>query len=154
MMILDYLNSIGAAGWFLIAVIVLAVEMLLTSTYLLWIGLAALVVSLIHLGIELPASIDWPLFAILSVVGAFIGVRFYGPRSRVAVDGDELNQGYGYLVGSNTVLVDAAVNGRGPVELAGTRFVVHLANADAAPPGTRVTVVAVHGTDVMVKVMA
>jgi membrane protein implicated in regulation of membrane protease activity len=132
--------------WLAAGLLLVAAEMLVPGFYLLFFGVAALATGV--LGFLLPLGPLWlfSAFALLSVVAVLVGRRWYSPK-----DGDDatpLNRRGQQLVGRQLTLNEAIVHGRGRINIDDTLWTVR---GEDAPAGARVTVTAIHGTELHVR---
>ena len=117
------------------------------STFLLWPGLAALVVGAITLvlGIDNPI---WPwqaqilLFLILTLVIAYFGKQYVRSHNLDKSEVGDLNDRGSQLVGKTAVLTDAIANGSGRVKIGDTTWRVQ---GDDTKAGSKVRVVSADG---------
>lgn len=136
------MNFFGAqAHWLWIAggILLCAGEMLAPGVFLLFIGLAAIVVGLV-LTIA-PLGFIWSvlLFGVLSGVAVYLGQRFYGSR-QTSSDQPFLNRRADALVGREYPLADAIRGGEGAIRVNDTRWRVR---GPDMPAGTRIRVTGV-----------
>ncbi|MGD8327465.1 MAG: NfeD family protein [Sphingomonadales bacterium] len=130
--------------------LVLAIgEMILPGVFLIWLGSAALVTSLI---VALIPELSWytqlGVFGVLAVVSIFVGRRYY--RGRESEDGGEgLNQRGDRLVGQEFELIEDIRNGVGRVQVGDSPWRVHGPNG--LTQGTTVRVVSVDGSALKVE---
>ena len=149
-MLWHWLQHLGPAEWAIIGMVLVLLELATTTAYLLWVGLAALVLAALLLLAPLPAAAQYLLFAGLSVAITLIGRRYYNPR-QVKSDEPELNQLSQRHVGQRYPLDEDAVAGRGVVKVGDSRWQVTLEGCDSLPKGTLVEVVAQHDTRLLVR---
>ncbi|MGE9551792.1 NfeD family protein [Erwinia amylovora] len=128
--------------WLTIGGVLLAAEMLGTSGYLLWSGVAALLVSLLVWLV--PLSWEWQCisFAVLTVLSAVGWYRWLKGRDTSGPP-SSLNQRGNQMIGRRLTLDDALVDGFGHVRIGDSSWRVQA--AEDFPAGTHVTVVAVEG---------
>ncbi|MEW5291155.1 NfeD family protein [Erwinia papayae] len=128
--------------WLAIGGLLLVAEMLGTSGYLLWSGMAALLVSLLVWLV--PLSWEWQSisFAILTVLSALGWYYWLKSRQRKQPD-SFLNQRGGQLTGRRLTLDQPLVDGFGHVKIGDSSWRVQA--AEDYPAGTQVVVVAVEG---------
>ncbi|MEW5839062.1 MAG: NfeD family protein [Pseudomonadota bacterium] len=134
--------------WLVLGLLLMLVELVLPSTYFLWMGLAALVVGILSWllpGMSFDAQTI--LFAVLSVTSIFLGKRFL-KRHPIETDRPTLNVRGAQSIGRIATLREPIVNGVGRVHLDDTLW--RALGADL-PVGTRVRVVAVEGTSLRVE---
>jgi membrane protein implicated in regulation of membrane protease activity len=141
------LVSLGAWNWLILAVLLLALEIVSPGVHFLWFGLAAAVVGVIALALGI--SWEWQVlaFVLLSVVVLFSVRRFVRPDVALS-DLPDLNVRGQQYVGRAVVVEQAIENGRGKVRVGDTLW---SAEGPDAPAGARVTVTGTRGTVLVVK---
>ena len=147
-------EALGSWIWIVAALLILGVEIMLPSSFLLWPGLAALIVGSITLilGIDNPI---WPwqaqvlIFLVLSPLIAYFGRQYLRSRNLDESEEEGLNERGGQLIGKIAVLSDPIINGTGRVKIGDTTWRV---TGDEADIGTKVRVVAADGATLMVEV--
>jgi membrane protein implicated in regulation of membrane protease activity len=131
--------------WWILAAVLLALEMFAPTTLFLWTGVSAGVI-----GVALLVAPDtaWQVqvlaFAVLSV-GSVVLYRRFVPRKAAA--GPELNERMTRYVGQTYALESAIENGRGRVRVGDTTWIVQ---GPDLPAGARVTVVGTDGASLKV----
>ena len=135
---MNEITSITVWGWFVLAVVLIGLEMLMPGAFMVWLGLAAAATGLVSLF----APMGWPfallLFAVLGVVFAWVGRHV---SARVDAGDREhpfLNRRADALVGQSFTLAEPIVNGEGRIRIGDT--VWHLRGPDR-DAGTRIRVV-------------
>lgn len=117
----QFFPFLGGWTWWIIAGLLLLVELVLPGVFFIWLALAGAIIGVLDIFLDLSWQIEIALFAVLSVV------LVYFVRPRFSLPGGEpnnLNQRmYGY-VGRSYVLDEAIVNGRGKVRIDDTLWVV------------------------------
>lgn len=135
-------------GWLILAVLLIAIEILAPSSFFLWMGIAAAFVGAV---LFLIPSLNWPLqiglFAVLSVIAVFVGRRVFRPQ-RQESDHPTLNQRGAQYIGRHFTLEAPIVNGVGWLRVGDSRW---RALGDDAPAGTVVKVVSVDSTNLVVE---
>lgn len=138
--------------WWVLALILIAGEVLAPGFFLLWIGIAAAVMGLIMLvapglGV-LPQAL---LFIALAFASCM--VWWFWLRLRLARNDDPLSHTLSrrgvQLIGRHLVLVEAIINGRGKAKVGDSQWLVE---GPDLPVGTEVEVTGVDGS--MLKVRA
>lgn len=133
--------ELGPWNWMVLGFVLLALEILVPGVFLLWIGIAAILVGALSLQLWDAAIWTWQLqtvvFLVLSLISAYLGHRINMSR---AGDSDEplLNRRDAQLVGRTATLEEPIREGRGRIRLDDTVWKV--VGPDAAA-GTRVRVV-------------
>ena len=152
---IEFPEVISFWHWLAFGVLVMLVEVLVPGVIFLWLGIAAVVAGLVLAAIP---SMSWEiqvvLFAVLSVVSIFLGRRIVSAR-QAPTDHPTLNQRGRNLLGTHYTLDTATSGGRGRVRIGDTvwRFTVRPAGTELAQ-GTRITVVDVDGTTLVVEATA
>ena len=147
--LIDYLWSLGVWYWFLMAVALLMLEMLLPGVYLLWFGLAAVLVGFLAMVTDMGWQWQVITFGIISML-TVIGVRRYARSDATASDLPDLNERGQQYVGRVVVVDEAITGGRGRVKVGDT---VWAAEGPDLPVGARAKVMAVRGTVLVVEPM-
>jgi membrane protein implicated in regulation of membrane protease activity len=141
----QFLPFLGGWTWWVIAGILLLVELLLPGVFLMWLGLAAAIIGVIDIFADLSWQVEIAAFAVLSV----LLVLFVRPRvASTQREPSNLNQRMYDYVGRSYVLHDAIVNGRGKVRIDDTLWVVTGTDRDK---GEWVKVKGVEGTRLIVE---
>ena len=150
-MLQGLVTGLGLWVWWMLGLLLLAAELVAPGVFLIWIGMAALVIGLLSLIFWEMVFWGWQvqllLFAVLSVSFALAGRRFYSNRSE-ASDEPHLNRRGDSLVGRTATLHEPIAEGRGRIRLDDTWWTVMGPNL---PSGTQVRVVASSGRDLTVE---
>ncbi|MWP48453.1 MULTISPECIES: NfeD family protein [unclassified Gilliamella] len=109
----------SSPNWVFIALggILLIIELLGTGGYGLWSGIAAIIVGLIAWILPLSWPILWILFAILTLVSAYLWWLWLKKHGKDKSSKGEINQPQQDLIGIKTVVTDAIINGSGRVKI-------------------------------------
>ncbi len=117
----QFLPFLGGWTWWVIAGILLLVELMLPGVFFMWLGLSAAIIGVIDLFADFSWQVEIALFAGLSV----LLVLFVRPRVKLTQgEASNLNQRMYDYVGRSYVLHEAIVNGRGKVRIDDTLWVV------------------------------
>ncbi|MFC5435782.1 NfeD family protein [Rhodanobacter umsongensis] len=136
--------------WWILALLLIAGELLLPGYFLLWIGLAAAAMGVVlwvvpALGV-LGQAVLFGLLALAFCVGY---ARWLRPRlERRAPGGERLNRRAEQLIGQRYELIEPIVNGRGKARVGDGQWLV---SGPDLPLGSTVEVVAVEGTTLKVR---
>ncbi len=142
-------NLVNNYGWWLLALLLIAMEMIAPGYFMLWIGIAAGAMGLVTLAApNLSPVVQAVLFAALSIAACLAYWKFIRPFAEQRDDQPLLNRRGQKLVGERFVLIEAIVNGRGKVKVGDGQW---LAEGPDLPVGSEVEVVAVDGTTLRVK---
>ncbi|MBO0663615.1 NfeD family protein [Jiella sp. MQZ9-1] len=108
-------------GWWLTGLMMLMLEVVVPGVYLVFFGIAALIVGT---NAFLLAQTGWfgfgqqvIAFIVLSAVCIYLGRRWYGSNDGIAGDTSPLNRRTSRLIGREARLSDAIVDGRGRIAL-------------------------------------
>ncbi len=136
-------------GWWLLALVLIAAEMIAPGYFLLWIGIAAGVMGLVTLLVpNLPVLAQVVLFGMFAVVACLVYWKFIRPIAEQRDDQPLLNRRGQRMVGRRVIVCEAIVNGRGKVRVGDGEW---LAEGPDAPEGSEVEVVDVAGTTLRVE---
>jgi membrane protein implicated in regulation of membrane protease activity len=142
-----FILSLGAWNWFILAAVLLLLEVLAPGTFMLWLGLSATLVGLISLGVVW--SWEWQLLAF--AVFSFSAIplwRRLGARARGATDQPFLNRRADAFIGRVFTLEKPIVAGCGTVGIGDT--VWRISGPDC-PSGSKVKVAGVDGATLRVE---
>lgn len=137
------LESIVFWHWWVLGAVLITIEMLAPTTFLLWPGIAAGVVGLVVLifpGVGWEVSVF--LFAVLSVGSAVAG-RYYIKKFPAKSTGAPLNRRGAQYIGSQFTLADPIVGGRGKLSIDDTIWTIEGPDLNS---GARVKIVEVDGS--------
>ncbi|WP_425062221.1 NfeD family protein [Pyruvatibacter mobilis] len=145
------IDSIPFWGWFVLAIALIAAEVVLPTTHMLWPAAGAVVtgVLVLVLGDPFPA---WQVaaFAVFTVIAAMIGPR-YLKSTYAASEHPELNKRGARATGQTATVVEAFTGGRGKVRLGDTQWLARTADGSDLAAGARVEVVESRGTELVVR---
>ena len=143
--------ELGPWSWWLLGLVLLAAELVLPGFFLVWIGLAGIIVGAFSLLFWDSAfwvwQVQWLVFAAVAVIVALLGRRYFYNNNQVT-DEPFLNQRGASLVGRTATLGEPISEGRGRIRLDDTYWTV---TGPDLPVGTRVKVVASNGRDLTVE---
>ena len=142
-------NLVDNYGWWLLALVLIAMEMIAPGYFMLWIGIAAGVMGLVTLiAPTLSPIVQAVLFAALSIAACLAYWKFIRPLAEQRNDQPLLNRRGEKMVGERFVLIEPIVNGHGKVKVGDGQW---LAEGPDLPVGSEVEVVAVDGTTLQVR---
>jgi len=140
-MIASLVTELGPWSWWIVGLVFLGLEILVPGVFLLWVGLAAIVVgglSFLFWGID---AWSWQLqlvvFAVLAIASALIGRRVSG--ANMESDQPMLNRRVEGLVGRTATLEEPITDGKGRIRLDDTTWIVQ---GPDMPSGVRVRITA------------
>jgi membrane protein implicated in regulation of membrane protease activity len=137
--------------WWVLALILIAGEVLAPGYFLLWIGIAAAAMGVIVFALPnldvLGQAIVFAVLAFISCIGYWKFVRPRLQRSASA-EGELLNRRGARMIGQHYVLETAIVNGRGKARVGDGQWLVE---GPDLPSGATVEVIGVEGTTLKVR---
>jgi membrane protein implicated in regulation of membrane protease activity len=135
--------------WWVIAVVLVILEMFVSGTFFLWMGVSAAVVGLILL---IAPGMGWEyqvvLFAVFSVVSITLWLMML-KKNPTKSEISNLNRRAAQYVDRIAIVQESIVNGMGTINVDDTIWRVLGPDCEA---GTRVKVVSAEGTDLKVEV--
>ena len=140
--------SMNGVAWLGLGLILIAAEVVAPGAFLLWMGLAAVMVALLVFvlpGLTLLTQVV--LFVALSVAAVLVYRKWFRKREQPS-DRPLLNQRGLQMIGRTAELEQAIADGRGRIKLDDAFWVV---DGPDLPAGTRVRVVAVDGMTLKVQ---
>lgn len=142
---MSFFESLGLWNWFVVGGILLIAEVLVPGVFLLWLGVAALIVGAISLVVDWPWQLQVIVFAVLSLASVPLWRRLsFGSKT----DQPFLNRRTEALIGRIFTLEKPIVGGIGAVAIDDT--VWRVTGADA-PAGSRIKVTRVDGATIYVE---
>ena len=141
------ISELGPWNWMVLGFVLLVVEVIAPGFFMLWIGIAALIIGAVSLLIWDAAIWSWQVqvlaFLALSLVSAFVGKKLMGGRDQ-PTDQPLLNRRGAQLVGRMATLAEPIKDGRGRIKLGDTLWRV---SGPDLPAGTQVRVTSAADTD-------
>jgi membrane protein implicated in regulation of membrane protease activity len=143
----SWISSLGGWVWFVAAAIFLLLELTLPGVFMLWLGLAAILIG----GISLTTVMSWQAqliaFALLSMA-CIPAWRYFARKVERTVDRPFLNRRADGYVGRVFTLEKPIVDGVGTVRIEDTVWRVSGPNL---PAGSRVKVARAEGSELAVE---
>lgn len=134
--------------WLAIGVLLLAVEAMLSTEWLLWPAVSAGVVAVLTaVGFRPGLAAEVAIFALLTVIATVLSRRLV---SKANPAGPDVNDRDSRLVGQRARVVEAFVGGRGRVFVSGAEWSAEI-EGEAPPAGQDVVVDQVSGSLLKVK---
>ncbi len=139
---MNSLINLGAWNWMILAVLLLALEVLAPGIFLMWFGLAAAFTGVLAFGFDI--GWQWQLiwFCLLSLAAVLIALK-YLRKHPLESERPLLNERAVQHIGQTFALIDPIHNGRGSVHIGDTIWRVE---GPELPKGARVTVLGADGT--------
>jgi hypothetical protein len=142
-----HIFTLGFWDWFIAAAVLLLLEIMAPGTFMLWLGLSALLVGLISLGIDWSWQYQFLAFAAFAMAAIPLWRRV-GARARSPTDQPFLNRRADSFIGRVFTLEKPIVGGNGTIGIGDT--VWRISGPDC-PSGSRVKVAAVDGATLRVE---
>ena len=146
-LLFETLKSLGVWTWWVAAGILFLLELLAPGIFFLWLGVAAVIVAVTVLVVDISWQIQIAAFAVLSVVTLIASKRFFSPNA-LESDQPNLNKRVMQYVGKVYVLDEAIVNGSGSLKIGDSVWRVRGPDMAAGP---RVEVIGTEGATLTVE---
>ncbi len=139
--------------WWILALVLIAGELLLPGYFLLWIGIAAAAMGVVMWIVpSLSLLAQAVLFALLAVAACVVYAKFLRSKLEHRTPGSEqLNRRAEQMIGRRYELIEPIVNGRGKARVGDGQWLV---SGPDLPLGSTVEVLAVDGTTLKVRAAA
>jgi membrane protein implicated in regulation of membrane protease activity len=146
---IDIIRSLGAWSWIILGGVLLAVELIAPGTFILWLGVSAILVGVISFVIDWSWQEQGVGFAILAVASLVMWWRLIRPARRDE-DSDQpfLNQRAQGFVGRVFTLEKPIVDGAGTVRIGDTIWRV---TGPDCPAGSRIKIARAEGATLFVE---
>jgi membrane protein implicated in regulation of membrane protease activity len=139
--------TLGTWNWLIFGVILMALELLAPGVFLLWLGLAALLVGLLSFAFNPSWQLQILMFAIFAAAAVPLWRRVARSNSTVSASNPFLNKRADALVGRVFTLEKPIIDGAGTVRIDDTIW--RVAGPDV-PAGSRVKIVRADGASLTV----
>jgi inner membrane protein len=133
---MEYLASLGVWNWFILGGLLLVVEIITPGTFMLWLGLSALIVGVVSLVVVWPWQAQVVAFALLSIASIIVWRRL-SPKLQEVRAQPFLNRRTEGFIGRVFTLEKPIVDGSGTVRIDDTIWQVR---GPDRPSGSRVKV--------------
>lgn len=143
----EMLSNLGKWNWLILGVLLMGVETFAPGVFMLWLGIAALLVGLLTFAVSLSWQTQIIVFAILSIAMVPLW-RHYSKRNEKPTDKPFLNKRAQGLVGREFTLEKPIIDGVGTVKIDDTIWRV---SGSDAPAGSRVKIVHADGASLKVE---
>lgn len=143
---IEMLSKLGSWNWLIIGVVLMGIETFAPGVFMLWLGLAALIVGLLSFGVSWTWQTQIIMFAALSIAMVPLW-RHFARRNEKPTDKPFLNKRAEGLIGRVFTLDKPIVDGGGTMKIDDTVWRV---SGPDAPAGSRVKVVEADGSSLQV----
>jgi hypothetical protein len=145
--LMQLIESLGHWNWFIAGLLLLALELIVPGTFMLWLGLAALLVGVISLLVDWTWQWQIVAFAVFSIAAIPLWRRF-ARKVEPATDSPFLNQRSVGYVGRVFTLEKPIIDGSGTVRIDDSVWRV---TGPDSPAGQKVKVVRADGASLHVE---
>ena len=142
-----FIPFLGYWVWWVIAGVLLILELMLPGVFFIWLAIAAALTGLADMNLDMPWQTELLVFAALSVASVIVGRLVYRGRGGEPADNPFLNRRQHGYVGRSFTLDEPIVNGRGRLIIDDTIWEVEGPDADS---GTMVRIASVDGMQLSV----
>jgi membrane protein implicated in regulation of membrane protease activity len=139
--------AMGGWLWFVVAAVFLLIELTVPGVFMLWLGLAAIMIGVISLTTELSWQTQLIVFAVLSIA-CIPAWRYFARKVEGPVDRPFLNRRADSYVGRVFTLEKPIVDGVGTIRIEDTVWRV---SGPSLPAGSRVKVSRADGAELAVE---
>ncbi len=145
------LNHMDHWHWWIMAVVLIILELLSPAFFFLWLGIAAGIVGgMVLLFPSMGWKGQWLWFASLSIISLAVWHRMLKKRPTVS-DRPTLNRRSSQYIGRTFTLSEPIVDGMGRIRVDDSSWRV---SGEDAPLGTKVRVIGVDGTELQVALLS
>jgi inner membrane protein len=144
---LEWIVSLGSWNWFILAALLLLIEILAPGMFMLWLGLSAILVGIISSAVVWSWQAQLIAFAVFAIA-AVPAWRHFARKVEKPADSPFLNRRAEGYVGREFTLDKPIVGGVGTIRIDDT--VWRVTGADA-PAGSRVRIARAEGAALMVE---
>lgn len=142
-MIVSAIQNLGPWNWWILALVLMGLEILAPGTFFLWFGISAFVIGTISLAVGQDSTFwVWQTqlvsFVVLSLIAALVGRRFLNQSGMNDSQDPFLNERGRQLIGRTAVLNEPILEGQGRVRLGETVWRV---SGPDLPAGSRIRIV-------------
>ena len=146
---ITFSHPLAYGHWLAFACILIIIELLSMTTFLLGMGLAALMMALVaFIAKDLSGNVQFAIFGVLSLINILIGNHFFKSKATGDKANPFLNQRNRQYIGRQFTLDEPIFNGTGAVKVDDTKWRV---KGHDLPTGTVVKVVDVDGVFLIVE---
>ena len=147
--LVQLLESMSGTKWLVVGVLLLILEVVTGTTYILWPAVAALIVGFVAFILPLGWEMQFLLFFILSAVLLVVGHKFVRPKMKGGEPSD-LNDRARSMVGMRVKAIADFETGIGRVQVGDTQWRASI-HEGTALSGQELRVVSVKGTTLQVE---
>ncbi len=138
----DFVPLLGDWVWWVVAGVLLLLELVAPGVFFIWLAAAAAAVGLLDIAFNMGWHVELIAFAALALASVFVGKRVLKTQHVLDSDAPNLNQRMYEYVGRTYPLHQPIINGRGRISVDSTLWEI---TGPDTPMGTQVKVIAVDG---------
>jgi membrane protein implicated in regulation of membrane protease activity len=147
--LIQLLETMDGARWLILGVVLLVLEVLTGTTYILWVATAALIVGVLAFILPIGWPLQFLLFFALSIALLIAGHKYFRPNMMGEEDSD-LNDRAKSMIGMRVKAVADFETGQGRVHVGDTQWRAAM-DMGHAKAGQELRVLSVKGTTLMVE---
>lgn len=148
--IADFVYGLGPWNWLILSVALFILETIVPGVHFVWFGVAATVVGVLALSVDVTWQLQLILFGVIALVSV-VFFRHYAKPSAAPSDQPDLNVRGNYYVGRVVTIEQAIESGRGRARVGDSLWSVEgpdmASGSQAKVVGTKGTVLIVDKTD-------
>ena len=148
-LLVQMLESMSGTKWLILGVLLLVLEVVTGTTYILWPAVAALIVGIIVFILPLAWEMQFLLFFILSSILLVVGHKVIRPKMKGGEPSD-LNDRARTMVGMRVKAIADFDTGMGRVQVGDTQWRASIADGNPVS-GAELRVISVKGTTLQVE---
>jgi membrane protein implicated in regulation of membrane protease activity len=141
-MILETIRQLGPWSWWVVGLVLLALEIVVPGNVFVWFGIAAILTGALALFTDFGWQVELIVFVVLALVLVIVGRRAFA-RDAETSEQPYLNERANRLVGGTHVLAHPIVDGQGRIRIDDTNWRI---TGPDLPSGTRVRVTGADGS--------
>ncbi len=149
---LQLLEGMNGTKWLIFGVLLLTLEVITGTTYILWPAVAALIVGVLVFVLPLAWEMQFLLFFLISAGLLFAGHKYFQPMMKGGEPSD-LNDRARSMVGRRVKAVTTFETGRGRVQVGDTQWQAMMDTGNALI-GDELRIISVEGTVLKVEPLA
>ena len=148
--LLTWIVSLGAWNWFILAVLLFLIETLAPGSFMMWLGLSAILVGVISTAVVWSWQAQLIAFAVFAVA-SIPAWRYFARKVEQPAERPFLNRRAEGYVGREFTLDKPIVNGMGTIHIDDTVWRV---SGPDCPAGSRVKIARADGANLLVEAAA
>lgn len=145
----DFLFSLGPWNWLILSVVLFVLETIIPGVHFVWFGVAATIVGVLALTIDIAWQLQVILFGVIALVSVLF-FRQYAKPSLNPSDEPDLNVRGNSYIGRIVTIEQPIVGGRGRAKVGDSMWSVE---GPDMPTGAKAKVVGANGTVLVVEQM-